>query len=57
MKKLVVILTCITAAFSNEFLGQNTLAGWNYNTIVGAPAAPLADIGTGTSNVLSLIHI
>jgi hypothetical protein len=52
MKKLVVILTCITAAFSNEFLGQNTLAGWNYNTIVGAPAAPLADIGTGTSNVV-----
>jgi hypothetical protein len=52
MKKLVVILTFITAAFSNEFLGQNTLAGWNYNTIVGAPAAPLADIGTGTSNVV-----
>ena len=52
MKKLVVVLTLITAAFSNEFLGQNTLAGWNYNTIVGAPAAPLADIGTGTSNVV-----
>lgn len=31
---------------------QNIIALWNYNTIVGTPAAPVADIGTGTSNVV-----
>ena len=31
---------------------QNIVALWNYNSITGAPAAPIADVGTGTSSVV-----
>ena len=36
---------------------QNIIALWNYNTIVGTPAAPVADVGTGTSNVVGSLVV
>jgi hypothetical protein len=50
MKKVILsffYLTLITVGWT-----QNTIAVWNYNTITGSPAAPIADIGTGTSSVV-----
>jgi hypothetical protein len=50
MKKSILIcgfLSIVTATFS-----QNIIALWNYNTITGAPVAPIADVGTGTSSVV-----
>jgi hypothetical protein len=50
MKKRILIcsfLSVITATFS-----QNTIALWNYNTITGSPANPIADVGTGTSSAV-----
>ncbi len=50
MKKRFIIcgfLSLVTTTFS-----QNIIALWNYNTITGAPAAPIADVGTGTSSAV-----
>jgi len=50
MKKRILIcgfLSVITASFS-----QNTIALWNYNSITGAPANPIADVGNGTSSAV-----
>ena len=50
MNKLLQVL--ILSSLSFGFQAQNILALWNYNSITGSPAAPLADIGVGTSNVV-----
>ena len=33
-------------------VAQNTIALWNYNTITGSPAAPIADLGSGSSQAV-----
>lgn len=50
MKHVLLFLLGICLVTSVN--AQNILALWNYNTIIGMPAAPLADVGTGTSNVV-----
>jgi len=55
MKK--VVLSCIYLSIAYASFAQNTIALWNYNTITGAPTAPLADVGTGTSQVVGSMVI
>jgi hypothetical protein len=50
MKKVVLSFIYLSIAYAS--FAQNTIALWNYNTITGAPTAPLADVGTGTSQVV-----
>ncbi|MCF8408470.1 MAG: choice-of-anchor I family protein [Crocinitomicaceae bacterium] len=50
MKNFLFLL--ITFGFTLVGFTQSTVALWNYNTIVGAPASPTADIGTGSSQVI-----
>ena len=55
MKKIVY---CLFGLFlSTAIFGQNTIALWNYNTITGAPAAPTADVGTGTSQAVGSLVV
>ena len=44
---LVIINFFLSAVYS-----QSSIAVWNYNTIVGSPTAPVADLGTGTSSIV-----
>lgn len=55
MKTLLLLLS----SFAITFYGytQNTIALWNYNTITGAPAAPVADLGTGSSQVIGSLVV
>jgi hypothetical protein len=57
MKKVIFTLVVIIGMYSNHVISQNILAGWNYNTITGTPAAPIADIGTGTSSFLGSLVV
>ncbi len=57
MKKIIFTLVAIIGICSNQFISQNILAGWNYNTITGAPVSPVADIGTGTSSFLGSLVV
>lgn len=50
MKKVVLSFIYLSIAYAS--FAQNTIALWNYNTITGAPTNPLADVGTGTSQVV-----
>ena len=50
MNKLAHVLIFSLLTFVSQ--AQNILALWNYNTITGSPAAPIADVGVGTSNVV-----
>jgi hypothetical protein len=55
MKKIVY---CLFGLFlSTAIFGQNTIALWNYNTITGAPAAPTADVGAGTSQAVGSLVV
>ena len=55
MKKIVY---CLFALFlSTAIFGQNTIALWNYNTITGSPAAPTADVGSGTSQAVGSLVV
>jgi hypothetical protein len=55
MKK--IILSLIYFSIACVGLSQNTIALWNYNTITGSPTTPLADIGSGTSQVVGSIVV
>jgi hypothetical protein len=57
MKKVIFTLVLIIGLYSNQFFSQNILAGWNYNTITGAPVSPIADIGSGTSSFLGSLVV
>ncbi len=57
MKKIIFTLVVIVGMYSNQVISQNILAGWNYNTITGAPVAPIADIGSGTSSFLGSLVV
>jgi len=57
MKKVIFTLVSIIGLYSNQFFSQNILAGWNYNTITGAPVSPIADIGSGTSSFLGSLVV
>jgi hypothetical protein len=48
-------LLIIVLFVSSKFCSQNEIALWNYNTIVGAPTAPISDFGTGTSSIVGTI--
>ncbi|NDB33853.1 MAG: T9SS C-terminal target domain-containing protein [Flavobacteriia bacterium] len=50
MKQLILFILSVVLASSTQ--AQNIIALWNYNTITGSPAAPVADVGTGTSNAV-----
>lgn len=45
-------LTILVLLFSGYNFAQSSIAVWNYNAIVGAPTAPVADLGTGTSSIV-----
>lgn len=55
MKYLLVTLFTLTTLLVLQ--AQNTIAVWNYNTITGSPAAPIADVGTGTSQVVGFLVV
>lgn len=55
MKK--IILSLIYFSIACVGLSQNTIALWNYNTITGSPTTPLADIGSGTSQVVGSLVV
>ena len=55
MKYLLVTLFTLTTLLL--FQAQNTIAVWNYNTITGAPASPIADIGAGSSQVVGSLVV
>ena len=52
MKKVIFTFVLIIGIYSNHVISQNILAGWNYNTITGAPVSPVADLGLGTSSII-----
>ena len=55
MKK--IILSVVYLTFVCLGWTQNTIAVWNYNTITGTPATPIADVGTGTSQVVGSLVV
>lgn len=55
MKSFYLLITC--CIISLHASGQNILALWNYNTITGSPASPLADVGVGTSNAVGSLTV
>lgn len=50
MKKYLLSFIILSSTING--IAQNIVALWNYNSITGAPTAPIADIGTGTSSVV-----
>ncbi|MEY3084242.1 MAG: hypothetical protein RL037_422, partial [Bacteroidota bacterium] len=50
MKYLLVTLFTLSTLLLLQ--AQNILALWNYNSITGTPASPVADLGTGSSQVV-----
>jgi hypothetical protein len=58
MKKFTYVLFVFLSALSTISLNaQSHIALWNYNTIVGSPTAPVADLGTGTSSYFGSLVI
>ena len=58
MKRFTNILLAIITTLSTITLNaQSQIALWNYNAIVGAPTAPVADLGTGTSSVVGSLVV
>jgi hypothetical protein len=55
MKK--IILSVVYLTFVCLGWTQNTIAVWNYNTITGTPATPIADIGTGSSQAVGSLVV
>jgi hypothetical protein len=55
MKRIVYLFLGLVV--STSLFSQNTIALWNYNSITGTPAAPTADIGTGTSQVVGSLVV
>ena len=55
MKK--IILSVVYLTFVCLGWTQNTIAVWNYNTITGTPATPIADVGTGTSQAVGSLVV
>ncbi len=55
MKRIVYLFLGLVV--STTLFSQNTIALWNYNSIIGTPAAPIADVGTGTSQVVGSMVI
>lgn len=55
MKRIIYLFFGFLA--SNSVYSQNTIALWNYNTITGTPVAPIADVGTGTSQVVGSLVV
>jgi hypothetical protein len=45
------------AFFSGKLNAQAIIGAWNYNTISGAPASLIADIGIGTSQVVGSLVV
>jgi len=56
MKKYYVLLI-IGLLSVGLFAQSNAIAVWNYNTISGTPAAPIADIGSGNSLVVGAMTV
>jgi hypothetical protein len=58
MKKFTNILIIILSTLSTISLNaQSHIALWNYNTIVGSPTAPVADLGSGTSSIVGSLVV
>ena len=57
MKKIFYAIVSVLIVSNSYINAQNLLANWNYNTITGTPAAPIADIGTGTSSVVGSLVV
>ena len=58
MKIFTNILLILLSALSMTTLdAQSHIALWNYNAIVGAPTAPVADLGTGTSSIVGSLVV
>ena len=57
MKKVIFTFVVIIWVYSNHVISQNILAGWNYNTITGAPVSPIADLGSGTSSIIGSLVV
>jgi hypothetical protein len=47
-----ILLVVLSALSMSTLNAQSHIALWNYNAIVGAPTAPVADLGTGTSSIV-----
>ncbi|MEN9422326.1 MAG: hypothetical protein RLZZ107_1807, partial [Bacteroidota bacterium] len=56
MKKYHVLLI-IGLLSAGLFAQSNAIAVWNYNTISGTPAAPIADVGSGSSLVVGSMTV
>jgi hypothetical protein len=56
MKKYLVLLI-IGLLSAGLFAQSNAIAVWNYNTISGTPAAPIADVGSGSSLVVGSMTV
>jgi len=58
MKRFTHILLVFLSALSTISLNaQSHIALWNYNAIVGAPTAPVADLGAGTSSIVGSLVV
>jgi hypothetical protein len=58
MKRFTQVLFVLLSTISTISLNaQSHIALWNYNTIVGSPTAPVADLGAGTSSYFGSLVI
>lgn len=57
MKQILFTFSVLLGLTTSQIYAQNILALWHYNTISGAPAAPLADVGAGTSQAVGSIVV
>jgi hypothetical protein len=58
MKRFTLILLVFLSTLSTISLNaQSHIALWNYNTIVGSPTAPVADLGSGTSSIVGSLAV
>jgi hypothetical protein len=57
MKQTLFLIALFVGFNISEFYAQNINALWNYNSISGAPAAPVPDIGTGSSQAVGAMVV
>jgi hypothetical protein len=52
-----ILLVLLSVLSMTPLNAQSHIALWNYNAIVGAPTAPVADLGTGTSSIVGSLVV
>lgn len=57
MKKVLIFIGILLNTLINFSHAQNIIAAWNYNSISGAPINPIADVGTGFSNIVGSLVV